>query len=138
MIPFFLLLNWKPPNQIRGEKTSQSVVFNTLMFRDWVDQLSLHAYTEKPDIILCGNKVGQVMSSSWWGGAGRGGGRVIWNYGWRTIPLFLYSSPIHSEKVDYEYIKYLINKYNIYHNKYIYNWFYFKGGMLFPKKCSIH
>jgi len=28
-----------------------------LSTRDWIDQLSIHAYTEKPDIVLCGNKI---------------------------------------------------------------------------------
>ena len=26
--------------------------------RDWLDQLTTHAYSETPDIVLCGNKVG--------------------------------------------------------------------------------
>ena len=28
-----------------------------LPFRDWLDQLTTHAYTAAPDIVLCGNKV---------------------------------------------------------------------------------
>ena len=28
--------------------------------RDWLDQLTTHAYSETPDIVLCGNKVGQL------------------------------------------------------------------------------
>ena len=28
-----------------------------LLPRDWLDQLTTHAYTSAPDIVLCGNKV---------------------------------------------------------------------------------
>ena len=28
-----------------------------LLPRDWLDQLTTHAYTAAPDIVLCGNKV---------------------------------------------------------------------------------
>ena len=28
-----------------------------LFHRDWLDQLTTHAYTSTPDIVLCGNKV---------------------------------------------------------------------------------
>ena len=40
-------------------ETRKYLSFHSYVFfhRDWLDQLTTHAYTSTPDIVLCGNKV---------------------------------------------------------------------------------
>ena len=37
--------------------TTRASTNKNLLSRDWLDQLTTHAYTAAPDIVLCGNKV---------------------------------------------------------------------------------
>ena len=37
--------------------TTRASTNENLLSRDWLDQLTTHAYTAAPDIVLCGNKV---------------------------------------------------------------------------------
>ena len=37
--------------------TTHASTNENLLSRDWLDQLTTHAYTAAPDIVLCGNKV---------------------------------------------------------------------------------